>query len=150
MTLDDCRTVDSQGKLQFLEELEDIAKKKMQALEEISEAPTPETYQTEAEFHQGRDPDVPLFPYFRRTKHNTSKPPGEPTWSQQLGMLFANFGDVCRSNLWKVKEYQDQTYRVPSENDIWNRNRFLDYISSSGTHLIGIMEADTIGTQNHA
>ena len=103
------------------------------------------TYQTEAEFYQGIDQNIAAFPYFKKTRHNTAKPPGDPTWSQQMGVLFANFGDVCRSNLWKVKEYQDETCRLPAEADMWNKNRFIEYLTSSGSHIIGILEADSIG-----
>jgi len=41
---DDCRMVDNRGQLQSLGELEEAAQKKKEALEDIPDVPTPETY----------------------------------------------------------------------------------------------------------
>jgi len=75
---------------------------------------------------------------------NSAASRGEPTYSLQIGLLVLNFGAVSRSNLWKVKEYQDLSWQRRHDDKIWNQNRFFEYMCSSGVHIIIVLEADDL------
>ena len=44
-------------------------------------------------------------------------------------------------------EYQDLSSQIDNEDEIWNRNRFIDFIGTSGVHIVVVVvEAEDLGS----
>ena len=145
---DEYRCLDSSGSLLKADEIISKAKAKLDRLKEIPKEPTPEVFEAEREFYAGVKNKEGAFPYFEKTRHNTEELPGEPTYSLQLGILVLNFGGVSRSKLWNVKEFQEKTSQLNYEDELWNRNRFVDFIGTSGVHVVAVVEAEELASED--
>jgi RNA:NAD 2'-phosphotransferase (TPT1/KptA family) len=147
---DDIRCVDDNDKPLDPKVVLEEAETRTKHLKEIPQEPTEQVLEAEKEFYRGINDKMGAFPYFDRTRQNTLGPEGIPSWTTQLGILVANFGPITRSHIKKVTEYKEVPSRETVSDDMWNRNRFIDYLTASGVHMIGLVEACDVGSSEES